>query len=182
MSQSKISIRLLTEIAFMAALAYIISLFPNNVYGWIIIELATIPLLLLALRRGFIAGILGGLVFGLLAIVTGTATILSLPQAGLEYIIAPVSLGLAGLFHQNTSTPKFFPVVSGVFVAILVKYFFHFLAGVIFWGQYAWQGWGAVPYSLAVNGISGLLTALVASLILGIFVFKFPKAFLATAS
>ena len=39
MSNSKFNVRLLTEIAFMAALAFIISLIPNTVYGWIIVEI-----------------------------------------------------------------------------------------------------------------------------------------------
>lgn len=102
MSNSKFNVRLLTEIAFMAALAFIISLIPNTVYGWIIIEIATIPILLLSLRRGLTAGLVGGLIWGMLAIITGHAYILTLSQAFLEYILAPMSLGLAGLFRQKT--------------------------------------------------------------------------------
>ncbi|RZI49712.1 energy-coupled thiamine transporter ThiT [Lactococcus kimchii] len=177
MSNSKFNIRLLTEIAFMAALAFVISLIPNTVYGWIIIEIACIPILLLSLRRGLAAGAFGGLIWGILALITGHAYILTLTQAGLEYLIAPVCLGLAGLFAQKTTKLKLFPVLSGIFIAVLVKYFFHFLAGIIFWSQYAWKGWGAVAYSLAVNGISGILTAVAAGIILSIFVKKFPKIF-----
>ncbi|AYG02009.1 energy-coupled thiamine transporter ThiT [Lactococcus allomyrinae] len=177
MSNSKFNIRLLTEIAFMAALAFIISLIPNTVYGWIIIELACIPILLLSLRRGFVAGVIGGLIWGILAIITGHAYILTLSQASLEYILAPLSLGLAGLFRQKTLQLKFSPVLLGIFIAVLVKYFFHFIAGIIFWSQYAWKGWGAVAYSLAVNGISGILTAIAAMVILSIFIKKFPQIF-----
>lgn len=177
MSNSKFNVRLLTEIAFMAATAFIISLIPNTVYGWIIVEIACIPILLLSLRRGVVAGLVGGLVWGILSIITGHAYILTLSQAFLEYIIAPVSLGLAGLFRQKTTTLKLMPVLWGIFVAVLAKYFFHFIAGIIFWSQYAWKGWGAVAYSLAVNGISGILTAVAALVVLAIFVKKFPKIF-----
>jgi len=59
MSNSKFNVRLLTEIAFMAALAFIISLIPNTVYGWIIVEIACIPILILSFRRGLTAGLVG---------------------------------------------------------------------------------------------------------------------------
>ena len=78
MSNSKFNVRLLTEIAFMAALAFIISLIPNTVYGWIIVEIACIPILLLSLRRGLTAGLVGGLIWGILSMITGHAYILSL--------------------------------------------------------------------------------------------------------
>ena len=175
MSNSKFNVRLLTEIAFMAALAFIISLIPNTVYGWIIIEIACIPILILSLRRGFLAGVIGGLVWGILAMITGHAYILTLSQAGLEYLVAPLSLGLVGLFRPKAQSLQLFPLLSGVFIAVLAKYFFHFLAGIIFWSQYAWKGWGAVAYSLAVNGISGVLTAVAACIILTLFVKKFPQ-------
>ena len=44
----------------------------------------------------------GGLVFGLLLIVLGQATILTPVQALLEYIVAPISLGLAGVLRKRT--------------------------------------------------------------------------------
>lgn len=175
---SNSNIRLLTEIAFMAALAFIISLIPNTIYSWIVIEIACIPILLLSLRRGFIAGLSAGLLWGILNIITGHAYILTLSQGFLEYIIAPVLLGLAGLFHQKSRHLKVLPVISGVLLAILAKYFIHFIAGIIFWSKYAWKGWGAIAYSLVVNGTSAILTALAASIILIILVLTAPQLFL----
>lgn len=179
MSNSKFDIRVLTEISFMAALAFVISIIPNTVYGWIIIEIATIPILILSLRRGWGAGLIGGLLWGLLAIVTGHAYILTPTQALLEYILAPTVLGIAGFFNLKSQVPKTMMIVWAVFLSILAKFFLHFIAGVIFWGQYAWKGWGAVAYSFAVNGISGLLTAIAALIILLIFAKSFPKIFVA---
>ncbi|MFC4653346.1 energy-coupled thiamine transporter ThiT [Lactococcus nasutitermitis] len=177
MSNSTLNIRVLIEIAFMAALAFIISLIPNTVYGWIIVEIACIPILLLSFRRGISAGLTGGLIWGILSIITGHAYILTLSQAFLEYIIAPVLLGLAGIFHQKSQPLKSAPVFCGIFIAVLAKYFIHFIAGIIFWSKYAWKGWGAIAYSLAVNGLSGIFTAVAALIILLIFVKKFPKVF-----
>ena len=118
MSNSKFNVRLLTEIAFMAALAFIISLIPNTVYGWIIVEIACIPILILSFRRGLTAGLVGGLIWGILSMITGHAYILTLSQAFLEYLIAPVSLGIAGLFRQKTAPLKLAPVLLGTFVAL----------------------------------------------------------------
>lgn len=166
----------LTETAIAAALALILSFISLNYAQVFYLELAVIPLLVLALRRGIIWGMTGGLVFGLLLIVLGQATVLTPIQTILEYIIAPVSLGFAGLLRQkNSSEVK--TILTAVFLGVLVKYFWHFIAGVIFWGQYAWKGWGAIPYSLVANGISGLATAVLATLVLFLISKSAPQLF-----
>ncbi|HBC90146.1 MAG TPA: energy-coupled thiamine transporter ThiT [Lactococcus sp.] len=155
----------LTETAIAAALALILSFISVNYAQVFYLELAVIPLLVLALRRGAVWGMAGGLIFGLLLIVLGQATVLTPVQVILEYIVAPVSLGVAGtLRRKDSSKPE--TILALVFFGVLSKYFWHFIAGVIFWGQYAWKGWGAIPYSLVANGISGLATATLASLVL----------------
>ncbi|MEY8458644.1 energy-coupled thiamine transporter ThiT [Lactococcus ileimucosae] len=155
----------LTETAIAAAIALVLSFLSINYAQVFYLELAVIPLLILALRRGVLWGMSGGLVFGLLLIVLGQATVLTPVQVVLEYIIAPVSLGLAGILRQkDSSKPQI--ILTLAFFGVLIKYFWHFIAGVIFWGQYAWKGWGAIPYSLVANGVSGLATATLASLVL----------------
>lgn len=174
MSNSKFNVNLITDIALMGALAFTISLIPYTFF-FIAIEFYCIPILILALRRGLIAGIIGGLLWGILSIITGTAEILTLSQVLLEYILAPMSIGLAGIFCKKTKVLTPAKVLSGAFVGILVKFFLHFIAGVIFWSQYAWRGWGAVSYSLAINGISGILTASISFIILMIIIKKFSS-------
>ncbi len=43
-------------------------------------------------------------------------------------------------------------------LAVTVRYLWHFLAGIIFWGSYAPKGMSAVWYSFSVNGTAGVLT------------------------
>lgn len=174
---SKFNVRFLSEIAFMATLSFIISLIPTIRIAWIGIEIACIPILLLSLRKGVGPGALAALIWGFLEIVTGQAYFLSLSQSLLEYIIAPITLGIAGLFHQKSNNLKLFPIISGTLFAILAKYFIHFIAGIIFWSKYAWEGWGAVTYSLVINGLSALLTLFVIIAIFTIFFRKFPSIF-----
>ncbi len=118
--------RLLTEIAFMAALAFIISLIPNTVYGWIIVEIACIPILILSFRRGLTAGLVGGLIWGILSMITGHAYILTLSQAFLEYLIAPVFTWNCWTFPPKNSPSKTCTSSLGTFVAVLLKYFLPF--------------------------------------------------------
>ena len=42
-----------------------------------------------------------------------------------------------------------------------VRYFVHYIAGVLFWGQYAPEGTSPWVYSLSVNGTAGAGTFLV---------------------
>ncbi|MFZ2577757.1 MAG: energy-coupled thiamine transporter ThiT [Lactococcus hircilactis] len=166
----------LAETAIFVALALILSLFSINYAQTFYMELTVIPLLLLAIRRGLAWGLVAGLLYGLLAIVLGEVTPLSFAQGFLEYIIAPISLGLAGIFHtKNGSTFK--TVIYATLLGVFVKYFFHFIAGIIFWGQYAWKGWSAWLYSLVTQGLSGILTALAALIILGLIYKASPKLF-----
>ncbi|PCS00664.1 energy-coupled thiamine transporter ThiT [Lactococcus fujiensis] len=176
MSQSKVLP--LAETAIFVALALILSLFSINYAQTFYLELTVIPLLLLAIRRGLIWGLIAGLLYGLLAIVLGEVTPLSFAQGFLEYIIAPISLGLAGLFNTKSSN-KFRIVVCATLLGVFVKYFFHFIAGIVFWGQYAWKGWSVWLYSLVTQGISGLITAIAALIILGILYKAAPKLFIA---
>lgn len=166
----------LTETAIAAALALVLSFISINYAQVFYLELAVIPLLVLALRRGVFWGMTSGLLFGLLLIVLGQATILTPIQALLEYIVAPISLGLAGVLRKKDSSQTR-TIFAVAFLGVLIKYFWHFVAGVIFWGQYAWKGWGAIPYSFVVNGISGLATAALAALVLVLLSKSAPQIF-----
>lgn len=176
MSNSKVLS--LAETAIFVALALILSLFSINYAQTFYLELTVIPLLLLAIRRGVVWGVVAGLVYGLLAIVLGQVTMLSLPQGILEYIVAPASLGIAGIFNTKKQA-KFSTVVFAVLLGVFVKYFFHFVAGIIFWGQFAWKGWSVWLYVLITQGISAIVTALAALVILGIIYKAAPGLFIA---
>ncbi|MGT2933364.1 energy-coupled thiamine transporter ThiT [Streptococcus catagoni] len=161
------NIKYLVEAAIFAALAMILSFIPDF-FSWFSPSYGAIPLVLFCLRRGLKYGLLSGLIWGLLHFALGKIAYLSLSQVLIEYILAFISMGIAGLFsnqmkiqlsHKNKSTATLFAIMAAT-LAIALRYFWHFIAGVIFWGSYAPRGTSAIVYSLSVNGTAALLTLL----------------------
>jgi thiamine transporter len=64
-------------------------------------------------------------------------------QIILDYPLAFGALGLAGFFQRQP--------VMGVGVGIFGRFICHFISGIVFFGQYAWEGWNVVAYSAAYN-------------------------------
>ncbi|MFV0556293.1 MAG: energy-coupled thiamine transporter ThiT [Lactovum sp.] len=169
MSQSKNLV--LAEVAIATALAYVLSFFTINIANSFYLEFAVIPLTLLAIRRGFKWGITAGLLYGALTLITGQGGNMVLETAlfqfldGLiEYILAPCSLAFAALFIQNKVKIPMITVAASI--AALFKYFWHFIAGGIFWSAWAPEGWNAWLFSAWSQGLSGVITAFVSSLVL----------------
>jgi thiamine transporter len=101
-----------------------------------------VPLLWFALRRGLRWGVEAGLIYGLVHMVI-SGDIYYPTQVLLDYPLAFGALGLAGAFKKQ-------PVI-GVGVGITGRFICHFVSGVVFFGQYAWEGWHPVLYSAAYN-------------------------------
>lgn len=91
---------------------------------------------------------------------------LSLSQVIIEYLLAFLVMGASGLFAQSYQqslknqqiNKAIFLAILGSLLAVILRYTFHFIAGIIFWGNYAPKGISPFLYSLTVNGIAGLLT------------------------
>ncbi|OFI48690.1 energy-coupled thiamine transporter ThiT [Floricoccus tropicus] len=170
----KLDLRILVEASLCAALAMTLS-FLKVRFGWIDVSLGQTVIILFGLRRGLAPGLIAGLIWGLLHFATGVVDYLSLSQVFIEYIVAFTFGGTAGIFRSRLKSNTIFWTIVASFFATFARFFWHFIAGVIFWSQYAWKGWGAVSYSLVVNGLSAILTALVASIVLSAIISKFPK-------
>lgn len=163
------------EIALMAAIALLIDLYIPSVSNSIKISFKMLPIMLLALRRGLLAGVAGGFLWGLLQIIVGEAYIVSVPQAFVEYILAFSAVGLTGLLYsrvQRQIQKKPYAVnVSTLWVSLSViigasaRYFFHFIAGFLFWAEYAPEGTSPVLFSFLDNG-QAFLTETVTCLVL----------------
>lgn len=167
------------EIMMMAVFAYLLSLIPLQ-FSNFDISLGIIPILLISLRRNVWQGLEAGLIWGILKLLLGSAQILSPTQAFIEYLLAFTCAGLAGIFSSafhNKNHPLLY-VILGSLTGSLARFFWHFIAGGVFWDSYAPQSINPWIFSLLINGISGLLTALVATAIL-ILLFKMaPQLFL----
>ncbi|PGW57742.1 energy-coupled thiamine transporter ThiT [Bacillus cereus] len=164
------------------------------------ISFAMIPIFIIAYRWGFKMAFLGGLIWGLLQIVVGDAIIVTPIQVLIEYFVAFAFIGFAGLFYrpiqkalltsnennaeqsslgsrkeepsskQNAGKKVIGYIILATFVGSFARYFCHFIAGIIFWGQYAPKGQSAVLYSLIVNG-STMIGSYILCTVLLIFLF-----------
>lgn len=101
-----------------------------------------LPIMFFAYVFGPIPGIIAGLAFGLLQAVQEFYVVHPLSFV-LDYILPFMAYGLAGLFRKN-----FF---AGLALGAIVRYFFHFLSGVIFYGSYAPEGMPVILYSAVYN-------------------------------
>ena len=171
----KLSLLALIEISFFAAFALILDLLPSiKPIPNISISFAMVPIFLLAFRWGFRASFIAGLLWGILQIATGDAWIIHPVQGFIEYFIAFAFIGFAGLFYNKIQKEfragkkrtAFIWVVVAVFVGSVARYFWHFLAGVIFIKYFAPDVKNPVFFSFAANGTTMLGAWIFCSLVL----------------
>lgn len=170
----------------MGALASVLSLIPLGV-GWFSVSVGSIALLVYALRRGFIPGLVAGLIWGLMHFALGNVYYLSVPQVLIEYVLAFMSVGFAGLLsapflaaiRRKQTGQAFFYAAMATVLGIGIRYIWHYIAGFLFWGSYAPEGQSPYLYSLIVNGSAGLMTGGFVIVLLFLLIQAGPKIFLA---
>ena len=171
----KIKLVALIEAAFFAAIAMVLDLLPSiTIAPAVTISFSMVPIFILAFRWGFKVSFISGFLWGLLQLTTGNFYFLSVIQFLIEYFIAFAFVGFAGLFHpviQNSLQKGNKLLVSiwvvvAVFVGSLARYFWHFVAGVVFWGDYAPEGMSPFMYSFVMNGLAMLGAAVLCSIVL----------------
>jgi thiamine transporter len=95
---------------------------------------------------GLGTGLFAGIAFGLVQMMIDPY-IVSLPQMLVDYILAFGALGLSGVFRKSKNG-----LIKGYLLAIIGRYFFACLSGVIFFGIYGNEyGLSPVVYSMAYN-------------------------------
>ncbi|MFD2446995.1 energy-coupled thiamine transporter ThiT [Bacillus sp. CGMCC 1.16607] len=180
----KLSLIALIEASFFAAFAIVLDLLPSiKPTPNISISVAMIPIFILAFRWGIRVSLISGLLWGILQIVMGDAWIATPVQAFIEYFIAFACIGFAGLFHHliqkelNSGNKKkaLSWIVTAIFVGSLARYFWHFIAGVIFFGEYAPEGMSPVLFSLSVNGVTMLGAFVLCSIVAVLLVSTAPR-------
>lgn len=86
------------------------------------------------------------------------------------------------LMRENKSTmPSHAGLFIGAAIYIVVRYISHVLSGAIFFGDYAWDGWGKWPYSLAYNSFAIVDAAIAVAVGAALFANKAFNAFMAKA-
>lgn len=111
----------------------------------------TLLSMLVACLPGFwfgpIIGIVTGVAYGLLNLIIDPY-ILFPAQVVVDYFLAFGALGLSGLFTNSKNG-----LIKGYIVGVLGRYAFAVLSGWLFFGEWAWEGWNPLAYSLAYNAI-----------------------------
>ncbi len=90
-------------------------------------------------------GIAAGFAHGILQFFLGPY-ILTPVQVFIDYGLAFAAFGLSGFFAGQK-----FGYQKGYIAACIGRWFFAFLSGWIFFGEYAWEGWNAAAYSAVYN-------------------------------
>ncbi|MGZ0049886.1 energy-coupled thiamine transporter ThiT [Brevibacillus gelatini] len=145
---------ILLEMAMMTALAVVFSqikVFEMPQGGSV--SLVMVPIALLAVRRGLLAGVVTGLLVGLLQLLQG-ATLVHPVQAVLDYPLAFAALGLTGFVRLAGREGKMQRIVllwGGLLVGVLGRLVCHFTSGVIWFGEYAPEGMPVALYSFVYN-------------------------------
>lgn len=181
---SKQSLQTYIEAVILAVVAVLLSLIPIKGTG-IDIALGTIPISLLALRRGSKVGCLSGLLWGVLTLLFGLGSVIHPVQAILDYPLAFLCNGLCGLvfspfqraLRENNKKRSFAYLSLGSFLGTLARYFWHYIAGVYYWGDFAPEGWSVHLYSFVFNGISVLITSAITIITLTLLLHRSPQLF-----
>ena len=182
--KKRFELQTLLEISIFAALAMLLDLLPSiKLHPSMSISFAMIPIFIIAFRWGVRAGFISGFIWGILQITLGDAWILTPLQAFIEYFIAFSFVGFAGIFSNkikntlinNDKKTAMFYIVIAVFIGAAARYFWHFLAGVVFFSEYALEaGQGPIIFSLIANGITFIGAAISCSILLILLILTAP--------
>lgn len=180
---------MLMEIAIFGALGFVLDrllVFEMPQGGSI--TLVMLPILLMAFRRGVWAGLLTGFIVGLLQLITGNfyAAPLSfgfvILQVGLDYVIAFIVIGFAGIFRTQFLQAKekdhkkgmVIAVVSGAFIGSFLRYIVHVITGIFFFGEFAGEQ-NVVLYSLIYNSTYMIPVFLLGAIVCSILFMTAPR-------
>ena len=148
------NVRALVEAAILVALAYILSLITlfRMPQGGSVTPLSMLPILIIGIRHGLKWGLMGGLVFACLEMITAfwappIPTVSAyIAVVMLDYILAFTVLGLAGLFKG-----KRYGLLIAAPICIFLRFLFHFISGIVVWGVFA-EDMPIWLFSLVYNG------------------------------
>ena len=126
----------------------------------------TLCSMLFAMLPGFffgpVVGIIAGVAYGILQFIMDPY-VLTPVQAVLDYVFAFGAFGLSGFFASHKNGLRL-----GYLAACAGRFFFSFLSGWVFFGEYAWEGWNPAAYSAVYNliyiGAEAIITLIILSI------------------
>ncbi|MCM3109448.1 energy-coupled thiamine transporter ThiT [Lederbergia lenta] len=172
----RISLQAMIEASIFAAMALVLDLLPSiKPTPSISISFAMVPIFIVAFRWGIKTAFISGLLWGLLQIAIGDYYIVTPLQGFIEYFIAFSFIGFAGLLapavkklaSEGKKTLMICTITIGVFLGSLARYFWHFIAGVIFFAKYAYEaGKTPIVFSFIMNGTTMIFSFLLCTIVI----------------
>ena len=178
--------RKLVEGAAMVALATVLSYVRvfQLPWGGSITLLSMLPIVVYSLRWGIKDGLMVSFVFSLVQFFQGVGDglfgwgltpAMLIACIVLDYLGAYTILGIAGFLRKNGTKGA----IIGVIAAVVGRFLFHFLSGVVIWHSFGelWDGFSTdseILYSLLYNG-AYMLPELIFTLIATIIILSVPS-------
>ncbi len=168
----------ITTCAVMVALATVLMLISKAIpapwmQGGSITIASMVPIIAASLIIDSKWGILSGLVFSLIQMISGfypppTRTFINFVLVILlDYIIAFGVLGTAGFFYNLMGKKLWAIPVSGTIVTIM-RYICHILSGILIWGVNAEEGQTVLAFSLTYNGTYMIPEIIITTVVLAV--------------
>lgn len=168
MKNNKERILSVCEGAIMIALAFVLEMlfkWLNTIMGISAllpfggsVTASVLPIIYYSYRRGPVFGLITGIAYSALQMVTG----LSLPPAKtflslvlcilLDYVLAFAIYGIACVFAKPFCKKRVIGYAFGAFVTCVVRFISSTLSGALLWGEYAPEGMNVWVYSIVYNG------------------------------
>lgn len=177
----------MVEGAAMVALATVLSYIRvfKLPWGGSVTLLSMLPIFVYSIRWGLKHGFMVSFAYSLIQLIQGIidglfgwglTPVMLIACIFLDYILAFSVLGIAGIFRKK----KLAGNICGIVIASVLRFFIHFLSGVIIWKSYGelWSGFStesSVVYSLLYNG-AYMLPELVLTLVGAIALLTVPQS------
>lgn len=150
----------IAEIGLALALATILSEIKISGFwaqGGSVTAASLVPIILIAFRYGGKIGITVGILHGLIQLIIGPYVVHPI-QLLLDYPIAFGLIGLCGFFKNR---------ILGIVIGLMGRFLMHFISGIIYFSQYAPEGWNPAYYSFIYN-----ISYIIPEIIISVIVFK----------
>lgn len=127
------NVKALIETGIFVAIALILDLVFGSIYSLPFggsVSLAMLPIFMIAARRGFKYGVLGGAIFGILQTLI-KVYFLSLPQYIMDYLVSFMVLGVAGIIPKASERKGRFAL--GIIIGSLLRLIVASITGILYW-------------------------------------------------
>lgn len=192
MKNNKLNVAI--EIAIFAAIAVVLDMVQSGLFKGLFasggsIGIAMVPVLIISYRRGFLSGVVCGLIVSLLQMLSGIYVIQGSSfdsafmqvmgpffQIMLDYVLAYTLVGFAGIFSKpfkssNSKGMKATFIIIGSVLGGFLKYLSHVLSGIFFWLGDGSSSFGGVAnnthlYSWVYNGAYSIPNIILCTIIM----------------